>query len=212
MKSLKTLFVILFLIFPVAASAQIIQTMGQSVINGSAVGATVASAAWLTENNGDPYDLDRLAYGVGAGMLGGIAFGLYDAFQSEGSADYAVKGTFNVSRNRAAIVLLDSFYGAGTGLVLSGALTLMSEDKGWSRIREGIGVGTWFGFGFGMVDALVLSKNVKVPASIGLMDYPRNEQKVQWAVGKSHLSNEAFAQVYHQPVWISTLSMKVRLK
>lgn len=165
MKKLHSLLIILSLLVFSHLSvlkAQPVKTMVESVINGAGTGAAVSTAAWLVENDGNPILFDEIAFGLGAGILGGIGSGLLDVIQSEGKPDYAVQGTFNVSRNRAGLVVMDTFYGAGAGLILSGAFTLMSDNKSLSNLSEGIGVGAWFGFGFGLVDAFILSKQTKV--------------------------------------------------
>lgn len=166
--------------------AQPIKTMTQSVFNGAITGATISTANWMVQNDGSKLTIDDISFGVGAGLLGGIGIGLIDVFQAGGDTDYAVKGVFNVSRNRTGLIALDTYYGAGAGLILSGAFTLMSDDKSWDNLREGIGVGAWFGFGFGLVDALVLSKNTSVPSNISFFDYGKASQssKVQMAIAK----------------------------
>jgi|GEM_PF-2275897 len=169
--------------------AQPIKTMSQSVLNGALTGATVSAANWMVQNDGSKLTLDDVSFGVGAGLLGGIGIGLLDVIQSSGNSDYAVKGVFNVSRNRTGLILLDTYYGAGAGLILSSAFTLMSDDKSWGNLREGVGVGAWFGFGFGLVDALVLSKKTNVDSRISFFDYGKpakttNLTSFQWAIAK----------------------------
>lgn len=189
LKSSKFIFIIcsfLALIVSHSLSAQPIKTMTQSVLNGALTGATVSTANWMVQNDGSKLTLDDISFGVGAGILGGIGIGLLDVVQSAGNTDYAVKGIFNVSRNRTGLVALDTFYGAGAGLILSSAFTLMSEDKSWGNLREGVGVGAWFGFGFGLVDALVLSKQTNVPSTISFFDYSKASasSNVQMAIAK----------------------------
>jgi hypothetical protein len=195
---------ILISLFGQLLQAQPIKTMTQSVFNGAATGATIATANWMVQNDGSKLTLDDVSFGIGAGLLGGIGVGLIDVFQSSGDSDYAVKGVFNVSRNRTGLILLDTYYGAGAGLILSGAFTLMSDNKSWDNLREGIGVGAWFGFGFGLVDGLILSKQTSVPSNISLFDFKKakvsQKSTVQWAIAKPMNGG------------ISALSLRVNVK
>lgn len=183
-----------------------VETIGYSVVNGGTTGATVATAVWMVDNDGTPYDINDFAFGVGAGLLGGIGLGIYDALASEGRGDYALKGTFNLSRNRSGIVLMDTFYGAGAGLVISGAITLMQENRSWDTVREGAGMGTILGFSFGLVDALVLAKETSVAPSIGFSTYPNSEKRVEWAVAKTQKS--AFSQ-HGNTHFLSPISLRI---
>lgn len=201
----------LFSYLPLHLMAQPVKTMIQSVVNGASTGAVVSTGAWLAENDGDPLKFDQIAFGIGAGILGGIGSGLLDVVQSEGKSSYALKGTFNISRNRAGIILMDTFYGAGAGLILSGAFTLMAEDKNWSGLREGMGVGTWFGFGFGMVDAFILAKQTSVSSRVGIMAYQsENTKGLNMAIGVPQKMPVSLQQ--HKgasPFYLSMASMRI---
>jgi hypothetical protein len=186
----------LFLIFPLiicisvaALKAQVVETIGHSVVNGGTTGASLSTAIWMVNNDGSSFDIDEFSFGVGAGLLGGIGLGIFDAIASEGRSDYALKGTLNLSRNRSGLVLMDTFYGTGAGLIISGAVSLMQENRSWDTIREGAGIGTLVGFGFGLVDALVLAKETSVAPSVGFSQFPNSDKRVEWALAKTQASD-----------------------
>lgn len=188
--------------------AQVVETIGHSVVNGGTTGASLSTAIWMVNNDGSSFDINEFSFGVGAGLLGGIGLGIFDAIASEGRSDYALKGTLNLSRNRSGLVLLDTFYGTGAGLIISGAISLMQENRSWDTIREGAGIGTIAGFGFGLVDALVLAKETSVAPSVAFSKYPNSQKRLEWAIAKTQPSAFKAVGSFH---FISPVSLRLDL-
>jgi hypothetical protein len=119
-------------------------------VNGSGLGlATMA----IADNN----DYGPLRVGFGAGTLYGLGLGIYDVSQQAGSG-YMVSGAIGSASNTAQIVAMDTFYGGLTGGVVGFAISLIGNTDMVKGLQYGAGYGTWAGFGFGLIDAFVISK------------------------------------------------------
>lgn len=119
-------------------------------VNGSGLGlATMA----ITDDS----HLGPVRVGFGAGTLYGLGLGIYDVTQQAGSG-YMISGAFSSATNTAQIVAMDTFYGGLTGGIVGFAISLIGNTDMVKGLQYGAGYGTWAGFGFGLIDAFVISK------------------------------------------------------
>jgi hypothetical protein len=170
------------------ANAQTLQILAGDTFYGAATGAALATGTMGMKN--DFENLKPLRFGVGLGTLAGLGIGAYDLSQSQGGGQLMVNGSFNQVNQTGLILLLDTFYGAGTGALVGSAITLMTGDPIVDGIRYGAGIGAWGGFAFGVADAFLLSNTSTTMASNKIPTTPKSAQGFvsfdsgnQWQVG-----------------------------
>ncbi len=159
-KNLLIPFISLLFIFTfqtINSKAQTIEILGGNTLNGAVNGAMLGGATMALKNSND---FAPLRVGVGAGTLYGLSVGIYDISQASKGQQYFVSGTFNDGNNSTIIVLLDTFYGAAGGAIVAASFNLISNEAIESGLQYGSGVGAWVGFGFGLLDAFILSERV----------------------------------------------------
>ncbi len=139
------------------AEAQVMRDVMFNTGAGTVTGAGLGGAVMLLNNS---TDLDPLRVGVGAGTLFGLGIGIYDAFTIPSDDDYYFDGVFASGRYRGTVILLDTFYGAGTGALVGTAISLIGGTPVLEGLRIGSGTGAFIGFGFGLFDAFVLGRPV----------------------------------------------------
>ena len=149
----------LFITFSVNqdTKAQTIEILAGNTFNGAMNGAILGGATMGLQNS-DNFDPVRI--GVGLGTLYGIGVGIYDLARVSPGEQLYVSGMFNDGTNTSIIVLLDTFYGAATGAIISTAVTLITKEPILDGLQYGTSAGAWIGFGFGIFDAFVLSKKL----------------------------------------------------
>lgn len=159
----KSLIVALFTIITVSlirlpyAEAQVMRDVMVNTGAGTVTGASLGGAVMLLNNS---TDLEPLRIGVGAGTLFGLGVGIYDAFTIPADDDYYFDGMFASGRYRGTVILLDTFYGAGTGALVGTAISLIGGTSVLEGLRIGSGTGAFVGFGFGLFDAFVIGRPV----------------------------------------------------
>lgn len=109
--------------------------------------------ALQNSNNFDP-----VRVGLGTGILYGAGVGIYDLSTISIGDQFYISGMFNDGTNSTVIVLLDTFYGAAAGAVLGTSISLINNQAFLKSIQYGTGIGTWIGFGYGIIDAFTLAK------------------------------------------------------
>lgn len=149
---------------------QAIQLMGRNVLNGVAQGLALGAAGMAVADNDN---LDPLRIGLGAGILYGVGVGVYDINSSNGKY-LLVQGTFNNGTNTSIITLLDTAYGAAAGVILASATMLIANESLVDGLQYGAGIGAFAGFGFGLVDAFVLSERMPTESSVAALNYTAN--------------------------------------
>lgn len=158
MKNKTTFFaVLIFLlssIFIQTAQSQTIELVAGNTLNGTMNGVALGGAVMALQNSND---LAPVRVGVGAGTLYGIAIGVYDVSTVNSGQQFYISGTFNDGTNTSILILLDTFYGAASGAVIASSISLIAKESIVDALRYGSGVGAWAGFGFGLIDAFVLS-------------------------------------------------------
>jgi len=137
------------------AQSQPAKTIAFSGIEGAITGAVLGAGTMALKNDGE---VDPLRIGVGAGALYGIGSGIYDV-ATMGRNQQTVYGLLTNGPNSAAIVLTDTFYGGVVGVILGGAIVMISGEKFSEGLRNGVGAGVWTGFGFGLIDAYLVKRN-----------------------------------------------------
>ena len=192
MKLLFVLPLILFsLIFaPQNASSQHLNTIFGNTAMGAATGAALGTATMALQNSND---FTPLQFGLGAGILGGLAIGLYDVTSLSGGQVY---GTFQSFPNTTSIIFLDTMYGAGIGGLIGIAIALMDNSKLVDGLQYGAGIGAWVGFSFGLIDGFYLARRGDDSQYFDYEDF-------------SHLNSETSIKGLFKVVDTSSMSMKV---
>ncbi|MBO6587436.1 MAG: hypothetical protein JJ953_15110 [Gracilimonas sp.] len=158
MRTFSALFLCITIIFSAseATKGQTIELLAGNTLNG-AVNGTLLGGATMALNNSS--DFAPLRVGVGLGTLYGVGVGAYD-IASSGGQQLIVQGLFNDGNNTSIIVLLDTFYGAAAGAVVTTSVMLVANEPLVEGLQYGAGIGAWVGFGVGLIDAFALSKRV----------------------------------------------------
>ena len=167
MKKTGLLFVFLLgvLLTPTKSTkAQTFQILANNTMNGAINGVVLGGAGMLiagkkvnapfTKNMDDLY---ALQVGLGLGTLYGVGMGAYDVVSSSGQS-LLVSGFFNDATNTSAIILMDTFYGAAVGTVVSASITMLSDDPNLDAVQSGLGIGAYIGFGFGILDGFLIAE------------------------------------------------------
>lgn len=144
-------------------AAQSVQILSSNAVNGAINGVVLGGASmFLTDKkvnapfNKNLEDLYALQVGLGLGTLYGVGMGAYDVVTGEGR-QILVSGFFNDGNNSSIIVLMDTFYGAAAGGLISLSLSLVSNEPVIDSMQYGIGIGAFVGFGFGIFDTFVIA-------------------------------------------------------
>ncbi|MDZ7692539.1 MAG: hypothetical protein U5K69_15665 [Balneolaceae bacterium] len=124
-------------------------------MNGAVNGTLLGGATMALQNSND---FDPLRVGLGAGILYGLSVGIYDLAQTTTGQRYYVSGTFNDGDNSSIIVLLDTFYGVAAGALVATSFNLIANESIQEGLQYGAGFGAWAGFGFGLIDAFMISE------------------------------------------------------
>jgi len=202
------------------SNAQTIEVLAGNTLNGAMNGVLLGGATMALQNSND---FDPVRIGAGAGTLYGIGVGIYDITRVPTGQQPYVTGTFNDGTNSSVIVLLDTFYGAAAGAVISTAVSLITNESIEEGLRYGAGAGAWAGFGFGLFDAFVLAKK---PGEVQAYSYPRDNvdgmvtfknrnEKIKagfLSVGfSSYTSINTESIEIHQALNLEMLNLKIRL-
>lgn len=137
-------------------NAQTINILAGNALNGAVNGTLLGAANMAVTNNPD---FSPLRVGLGLGTLYGIGVGAYDVSKSGGNP-LIVSGSFNDGNNTSIIVLLDTFYGAAAGAIVASSVMLVADEPLVNGLQYGAGIGAWVGFGYGLVDAFMLSERM----------------------------------------------------
>ncbi|HBX67205.1 MAG: hypothetical protein CL670_12290 [Balneola sp.] len=143
-----------------SSKAQTIELLAGNTLNGAVNGTILGGATMALNSNSD---FAPLRVGVGLGTLYGIGTGAYDVATS-GGQQLVVSGLFNDGNNTSIIVLLDTFYGAAAGAIITTSIMLIAEKPLVEGLQYGSAIGAWVGFGVGVIDAFALSER-KTPSS-----------------------------------------------
>ncbi|WP_138429039.1 hypothetical protein [Fodinibius saliphilus] len=151
-----TFIVIVFSLATISnVEAQRLELLGGNTLNGAMNGVVLGGATMALKNSDD---FKPVKIGLGAGTLYGIGVGIYDISQINAGQQFYISGTFNDGVNSSIIVLLDTFYGAAAGAIISSSVSLIIQEPIVDALQYGSGIGAWAGFGFGVFDAFVLSE------------------------------------------------------
>lgn len=157
-KHLFLLFIFLAFSFGLSensAKAQSIELLAGNTLNGAMNGVILGGATMALQNT-DEFGPARV--GLGAGTLYGIGVGVYDITQTQPGQQFYISGTFNDATNTSVLVLLDTIYGAAGGALIASSISLILKKPLSTALQYGSGTGAWVGFGFGLIDAFMLSK------------------------------------------------------
>lgn len=150
-----TLFLLLTSLLLPTSRSQTIDLLGGNTLNGAMNGVMLGGATMALQNSSD---FDPVRVGLGAGTLYGIAVGVYDISTVKTGEQFFISGVFNDGTNTSIIVLLDTFYGAASGAVIASSISLIAKEPIVDALQYGTSVGAWAGFGFGLIDAFMLSQ------------------------------------------------------
>lgn len=130
--------------------------LASDLVNTTLNGAMLGSAVMGLQNSTEYKDPLRI--GVGLGMLAGVGLAAYDLIQLENGRDL-VHGTFISGNNSSVVLIIDTIYGAVAGSVIGTAIILVANEPLTDGLQYGASLGAWAGFGFGLLDTFVLSRN-----------------------------------------------------
>ncbi|MDG5767363.1 hypothetical protein QA596_07800 [Balneolales bacterium ANBcel1] len=206
----SALLMAVFFLFHVAthpvAEAQNLRIVSINTLTGSLTGTALGGATMALQNKSD-IDYYPLRFGLGMGTIFGLGVGLYDLSQSTGS-QYYVDGLLAAGNTSGTIILMDTFYGAATGVIVGTAITLMTNSEIIKGVQYGAGTGAWFGFAFGLVDAFVLS----TPGSFDSFYDSYTQFRPGQSAGSTGLitlesDNSTYRAGFLQPTLLHTLSL-----
>ena len=157
------------LIYKGSVQAQSVQILGNNALNGAINGVVLGGATMLLADkkvnapfNKNLEDLYAIQVGLGIGTLYGVGMGAYDVVTSSGR-DLLVSGFFNDANNSSAIILMDTFYGAAAGGLIAFSVSLVSSDPIFDAMQDGVGIGAFVGFGFGVIDSFMIASRSTEP-------------------------------------------------
>lgn len=139
---------------PHKSSAQGLRIIASNTALGALEGAMLGGASMALANSND---WRPMRFGIGAGTIAGLGFGIYDLTQNS-SGSSPVRGVFNQANYTTQIIVMDTFYGAVIGTLVGMAVTLILDEKVIYGMQYGVGVGTWAGFAFGLVDVIAIDQ------------------------------------------------------
>lgn len=157
-----------------SAKSQTTDLLAGNVLNGAVTGTILGTGVMGLQNSDD---FSPLRVGLGAGILGGAGFALYDVTTLPKGQQFFISGVFNDGNNSSIIILLDTLYGVGGGAVLGTAVMLIRDEPLLDGLQYGGSAGAWAGFGFGLIDAFVLAERnndfmaQKISGRSGLIEY-----------------------------------------
>jgi hypothetical protein len=137
------------------SKAQSLELVGGNILNGAITGSVLGVATMGLNNSGD---FSALRIGLGVGILGGTGMALYDISTLPQGQTFFISGVFNDGNNSSIIILLDTLYGAATGVAVGSAFALISNNSIMDGLQYGASAGAWVGFGFGIFDAFVVAE------------------------------------------------------
>lgn len=162
----KTFFCILAVIISFGSTtesrSQTVELLAGNTLNGAMNGVILGGATMGLTND---TEFHALRVGLGLGTLYGIGMGGYDIVQGSGG-EVLVSGLFNDGSNSSIIVLLDTFYGAAAGSVITTAIMLVANEPILDGLQYGASIGAWAGFGFGIFDTFILANRTSSPSPI----------------------------------------------
>lgn len=221
-------YLLLLLLFAVAGSsyncsvkAQSVELLAGNTLNGAMNGVLLGGATMALQNNDD---FEPLRIGLGAGTLYGIGVGVYDLTKVNKGQQFYISGTFNDGTNSSILVLLDTFYGAAGGALIASSVSLIIQEPLVDALQYGSGAGAWVGFGFGLVDAFVLSEgpNYSEPVASfsgkgvnGLLTYSNASNSVQLGMispeifRQTQVSKSTLTTTYSSSVNVVNLKLKL---
>lgn len=144
------------------SKAQTVEIMAGNTLNGAMNGVVLGGAVMGITND---TEFHALRVGLGLGTLYGIGMGGYDIVQG-GGGEVLINGLFNDGSNSSIIVLLDTFYGAAAGSVITTAIMLVANEPILDGLQYGASIGAWAGFGFGIFDTFILANRTSSPSPI----------------------------------------------
>lgn len=146
---------ILFSFHQEQAKAQSPDLLGYNILNGAVTGSIAGLATMGLRNNDD---FAPLRVGLGAGILTGAAIAAYDLSTVPSGQEFFISGTFNDGNNSSIILLMDTLYGIGGGVVLGTAIMLIQNEPLVKGVQYGGSIGAFTGMGFGLIDAFFLAE------------------------------------------------------
>ena len=170
MRTLAAFFLCIAIFFSIneSSKAQTIELLAGNTLNGAVNGTLLGGATMALTNDSD---FAPLRVGVGLGTLYGVGVGAYDVASSKGQ-QLIVQGLLNDGNNTSIIVLLDTFYGAAAGAIITTSVMLVANEPLLDGLQYGAGVGAWVGFGVGLIDAFVLSERITPTTSAMISPSP----------------------------------------
>ncbi len=155
-----------FFIFVSQAKGQDIELVGSNVLNGAITGAALGVATMGLQNSND---FTPLRLGVGSGIIAGAGIAVYDLTTLSPGQQFYISGMFNDGTNTSVLIVLDTFYGGAFGAVIGAAGMMLLDRPIVDGLQYGGSIGAWAGFGFGLVDALILAERYHNRQALSLL-------------------------------------------
>lgn len=138
-----------------SAQAQTGKLLGGNVLNGAITGTALGAATMGITNNSD---FTPLRVGLGSGILVGAGIALYDVATLPSGQEFFISGIFNDGNNTSIIILLDTMYGAAGGALIGSAVMLIGNKPIVEGLQYGASIGTFAGFGLGLLDGFIFAE------------------------------------------------------
>lgn len=129
--------------------------LGGNIFNSAITGTAIGAATMGITNNSD---FTPLRVGLGSGILFGAGMALYDVTTLPSGQQFYISGLFNNGNNTSIILLLDTMYGAAGGALIGSAVMLIANKPIVDGLQYGSSIGTFAGFGLGLLDIFIFSE------------------------------------------------------
>ncbi len=129
--------------------------LGGNIFNSAITGTAIGAATMGVTNNSD---FTPLRVGLGSGILFGAGMALYDVTTLPSGQQFYISGLINNGNNTSIILLLDTMYGAAGGALIGSAVMLIANKPIVDGLQYGSSIGTFAGFGLGLLDIFIFSE------------------------------------------------------
>ena len=129
--------------------------LGGNIFNSAITGTAIGAATMGITNNSD---FTPLRVGLGSGILFGAGMALYDVTTLPSGQQFYISGLINNGNNTSIILLLDTMYGAAGGALIGSAVMLIANKPIVDGLQYGSSIGTFAGFGLGLLDIFIFSE------------------------------------------------------
>lgn len=155
--------------------------LGGNIFNSAITGTAIGAATMGITNTSD---FTPLRVGLGSGILFGAGLALYDVTTLPSGQQFYISGLINNGNNTSIILLLDTMYGAAGGALIGSAVMLIANKPIVDGLQYGSSIGTFAGFGLGLLDIFIFSErnenylSSSMPERDSLIEFSENSVKI----------------------------------